>query len=367
MGLVEMPSIRMYWEKETRYPPVTEVMSRNRFQLLLSLIHFVDNETVSEETKKDRLWKIRPFLDMFRARCLQTTPAEHQSIDEMMIPYKGKFGNIRQYVRVELIQKLSEDGFLYAGTVRKNCLAKCNVLEENALKKGRGSHDFRVESKTNTVCVRWQDSKAVTLMSNYAGPEPMDKARRWDKSKKDYTNVDRPYIIREYNTRMGGVDMSFYTSGTVHNGKAFVVNRRAVLAGRNIGIGHRGLSKFAATMNMPPPMNENAYRDHVVAIHAAAEVVCKESMNHARQETKQFYEVEEDGNYNIGSSGAMDAAGCVAIFYRSVEQYGLRYIEFLGDGDSKAFNRVTEKEVYKGVKISKLECVGHVQKRICRA
>jgi hypothetical protein len=44
-------------------------------------------------------------------------------------------------------------------------------------------------------------------MSNYAGPEPMDKAHRWDKSKKDYTNVDRPYIVREYNTHMGGVDM----------------------------------------------------------------------------------------------------------------------------------------------------------------
>jgi hypothetical protein len=44
-------------------------------------------------------------------------------------------------------------------------------------------------------------------------------------------------------------------------------------------------------------MNENAYRDHVLAIHA--EVVCKESMNNASQETKQFYEVEEDGNYII--------------------------------------------------------------------
>ena len=99
MGLAEMPAIRKYWEKETRYPPVTEVMSRNRFQVLHSLIHFVDNETVSEETKKDRLWKIRPFLDMFRARCLQTTPAEHQSIHEIMVPYKGKFGNIWQYVR----------------------------------------------------------------------------------------------------------------------------------------------------------------------------------------------------------------------------------------------------------------------------
>ena len=64
-----------------------------------------------------------------------------------------------------------------------------------------------------------------------------------------------------------------------------------------------------------------------------------------------------------GSSGAMDAAGCVAIFERSVEQYGLRYTAFLGDGDSKAFNLVTEKDVYEDVKVTKLECVGHVQKR----
>jgi hypothetical protein len=99
MGLVEMPAMRMYWEKETWYAPITEVMSRNRFQLLVSLLHFVDNEAVSEESKKDRIWKVRPFLDMFRAQCLKITPEEHQSIDEMMIPYKGKFGQIRQYVR----------------------------------------------------------------------------------------------------------------------------------------------------------------------------------------------------------------------------------------------------------------------------
>ena len=60
----------------------------------------------------------------------------------------------------------------------------------------------------------------------------------------------------------------------------------------------------------------------------------------------------------------MDAAGCVAIFDRSVEQYGLRYTEFLGDGDSKALNLVTEKDVYEDVKVTKLECFGHVQKRM---
>ena len=46
------------------------------------------------------------------------------------------------------------------------------------------------------------------------------------------------------------------------------------------------------------------------------------------------------------------------------ELFGLRYTEFLGDGDSKAFNLVTEKDVYEDVKVTKLECVGHVKKRM---
>ena len=48
---------------------------------------------------------------------------------------------------------------------------------------------------------------------------------------------------------------------------------------------------------MPPPINENAYRDHVAAINAAAELVCKESMSNASQQTKKIYEAEEDGKY----------------------------------------------------------------------
>lgn len=44
-------------------------------------------------------------------------------------------------------------------------------------------------------------------MSNYSGIEPADIAHRWDKGNKEYTNVDRPYIIKEYNTHMVGVDI----------------------------------------------------------------------------------------------------------------------------------------------------------------
>lgn len=95
----------------------------------------------------------------------------------------------------------------------------------------------------------------------------------------------------------------FFTSRRVTNkSEAFEVNRRVMLATRNIGVGHQGLVKFSAAMNMLAPMNANAYRDHVKAIHEAAEVVAKASMANAAEETKQSYEPEVDGVYDIGIS-----------------------------------------------------------------
>ncbi|KAJ3582777.1 hypothetical protein NHX12_000252 [Muraenolepis orangiensis] len=89
MGLVQMAGTRMYWETETRYSPVADVMPRNRFQSLLTSLHFVNNMTVSETEKKDKLWKLRLWLDSFREKCLQVVPEEHNSVDEMMILSRG--------------------------------------------------------------------------------------------------------------------------------------------------------------------------------------------------------------------------------------------------------------------------------------
>lgn len=69
-------------------------------------------------------------------------------------------------------------------------------------------------------------------------------------------------------------------------------------------------------------------------------------------------------NYE-GSSGGMEAAGAMEIFQRSVSERGVRYINYLGDGDSKAYKTVCESKPYgEDVQIEKLECVGHVQKRL---
>lgn len=42
----------------------------------------------------------------------------------------------------------------------------------------------------------------------------------------------------------------------------------------------------------------------------------------------------------------------------------MRYMEFLGDGDSKAHKLLVQEAVYGDVDIEKLECVGHIQKRL---
>ena len=66
------------------------------------------------------------------------------------------------------------------------------------------------------------------------------------------------------------------------------------------------------------------------------------------------------------SSGAMEAAGAVAIFNRSVMKYNLIYNEYLGDGDTTSFKEVLDSHPYDefGVEPQKLECVGHIQKRL---
>jgi hypothetical protein len=68
-------------------------------------------------------------------------------------------------------------------------------------------------------------------------------------------------------------------------------------------------------------------------------------------------------NYE-GPSGGMEVQGVKAIFKRSVEKYNVRYVNYLGDGDTKSFLSVEKDKPYGDVQINKLECLGHVQKRM---
>lgn len=67
-------------------------------------------------------------------------------------------------------------------------------------------------------------------------------------------------------------------------------------------------------------------------------------------------------NYS-GSSGGMESCAAIKLFNRSVDQYGVRYTKYLGDGDSQSFKSVVESNPY-DCTITKLECIGHIQKRV---
>ena len=62
-----------------------------------------------------------------------------------------------------------------------------------------------------------------------------------------------------------------------------------------------------------------------------------------------------------GSSGAMECAGAIEAFRRSIPFLNLKYTGYLGDGDTKSYQQVVDTAPYGNTTIRKLECVGHVQ------
>ena len=60
----------------------------------------------------------------------------------------------------------------------------------------------------------------------------------------------------------------------------------------------------------------------------------------------------------------MEAAGLVDCFKSSIQNRGLRYTNFIGDGDSKSYLEIVANDPYSGVTVQKLECVEHFQKRV---
>ena len=65
-----------------------------------------------------------------------------------------------------------------------------------------------------------------------------------------------------------------------------------------------------------------------------------------------------------GSAGAMKPEGAVRTFHRSNSTRNLRYLEYLGDGDSASFLKVKASKPYGEDLITKSECIEHIQKRV---
>ena len=71
MRCVKMPSLEHYWSKNSlyRFPLFSRIMSRNKFQLILRLWHFINNE----DSGSRRLCKIIGLLDHLIMQWIKST------------------------------------------------------------------------------------------------------------------------------------------------------------------------------------------------------------------------------------------------------------------------------------------------------
>lgn len=118
MGLVKKPRLKSYWSQGVLYAsefPKASGMSRNRFEALLSMIHFADNEL---DDGNNRLYKLSPLIDMTNNLFNESfTPGDQVCIDESMVPFRGRL-LFRQFIKnkrykygVKIFKLCSERGY----------------------------------------------------------------------------------------------------------------------------------------------------------------------------------------------------------------------------------------------------------------
>ncbi|GFW22537.1 uncharacterized protein TNCV_3364491 [Trichonephila clavipes] len=150
---------------------------------------------------------------------------------------------------------------------------------------------------------------------------------------------------------------------------------------RTIGQGHAAMTTFCGVMDFPPPVAEKSYNNIINKLQLCSKEVAEASMQSAALEEDVILGNEERGhlltksgkilhvkeclkNHN-GSAGMMETVGMVRIFQRSLSHRSVRYTSYIGDGDSKTFSSITASNPYgEDITVSKIECVGHVQKRM---
>ncbi|GFW14588.1 uncharacterized protein TNCV_2359121 [Trichonephila clavipes] len=166
--------------------------------------------------------------------------------------------------------------------------------------------------------------------------------------------------------------------------KCYDVNLRLTYGMRAIGKGGAAARIFCGLMNLPPPPAK--FERHNSLFLNVLKTISEDSMNAAVHESV----IANDNNSNIAvavdgtwhkrgysslngvvcatsvenGKWGMECRGVLSIFQRSETSRKACYTQYLGDGDSKGFLTIKEAKVYGDTEVEKLECVGHVQKRM---
>ena len=194
MSIVNLPSVNMYWSNDKIFGnfPISEYMSRNRFQKLTEYLHVADKAQMLAKgcDNYDKLYLIRPVIDIINQRCLDAyKPHQNFAIDEAMIKFRGRLGlkqympakptkyGIKVWMRADSANGFCNEFAVYTGKqeggqAEKRLGAKVvKKLTENI--EGKGHHGFTDKYFTSVAGVEERFQKDVyicgTIKANAAG------------------------------------------------------------------------------------------------------------------------------------------------------------------------------------------------------
>lgn len=88
----------MAWSNKLKLSPISDSLSRNRFEKIKQFFHFNDNSKQPEKghPNYNKLYKLQPLLSVLKKKFNALPQEEHQSVDESIIAFKGRSG-LKQY------------------------------------------------------------------------------------------------------------------------------------------------------------------------------------------------------------------------------------------------------------------------------
>ncbi|KAE9522588.1 hypothetical protein AGLY_017010 [Aphis glycines] len=141
MGVLNLPRVRMYWQKEFRIEIIASNMTRNRFFELRTHFHVMNNEEIPQ-TNIDKFIKVRPLYNYMKHRFHQLPIERNISIDEQMVPFKGKLAP-KQYMRgkphpwgIKLFLMCGSSGIVYDFIMFQGSSTELDPVMQNLFGQG---------------------------------------------------------------------------------------------------------------------------------------------------------------------------------------------------------------------------------------
>ncbi|XP_071151167.1 piggyBac transposable element-derived protein 4-like [Mytilus edulis] len=191
MGIDVKPDLKSYWSKDCLETPYfATVLARDRFMQIMRYLHFTDpHQRVPQrgEPNYDSTYKVRYFMDALNQQMRdQYIPKRNVSIDECMIPYKGRVA-LKQYMPA----KPTKWG------IKLWALAESDTGEETVNLGKRGQFSATV----------WKDKKNVSVISTIHDNSLTEVSRIVQQEGQfQRQQLQCPKMVADYTSHMGGVD-----------------------------------------------------------------------------------------------------------------------------------------------------------------